>query len=154
MYIGHAHKLTVFCRLYYQHNPDRISACPMTNHALLHIADSIELIGPVWASWAFPMERFCGQLQPAIKSRRYPYASIDKYVLQHAQLGLIRLIYGLKEALTLKPRPQDQNLYPRFLDKNCQFLTIAHQKLIHSLIQILPAPSCHPADMSHWIMLF
>ncbi|KAH9911173.1 uncharacterized protein BXZ73DRAFT_57295 [Epithele typhae] len=78
---------------YYQHDPSRISACPVTIHALLHIADSIEDIGPVWTSWAFAMERFCGDLQPAIKSRRFPWACIDNHLLAKAQITQIRLIY-------------------------------------------------------------
>lgn len=40
--------------IYYQHDPNRLSACPVTVHALLHIADSIEEMGPIWTYWAFP----------------------------------------------------------------------------------------------------
>ncbi|KIJ63910.1 hypothetical protein HYDPIDRAFT_66912, partial [Hydnomerulius pinastri MD-312] len=60
---------------------------------LLHIADSIKATGPVWTSWAFPMERFCGSLQPAIKSRRYPYASIDNFAVNSARLTQLQLLY-------------------------------------------------------------
>jgi hypothetical protein len=31
-------------------------------HALLHIADAIKAMGPVWATWAFPTERACGHI--------------------------------------------------------------------------------------------
>ncbi|KIM59027.1 hypothetical protein SCLCIDRAFT_27607 [Scleroderma citrinum Foug A] len=78
-------------QFYYQHNPTRIATCPITIHALLHIADSIEATGPVWTSWAFPMERFCGSLQPAIKSRRHPYTSISKHVMDKAHLTQVQL---------------------------------------------------------------
>ncbi|KIK15584.1 hypothetical protein PISMIDRAFT_31021 [Pisolithus microcarpus 441] len=54
--------------MYYQHDPCRINTCPVTIHALLHVADSIEATGPVWTSWSFPIEHFCGQLQPVIRS--------------------------------------------------------------------------------------
>ncbi|KIJ63231.1 hypothetical protein HYDPIDRAFT_59200, partial [Hydnomerulius pinastri MD-312] len=60
---------------------------------LLHIADSIEECGPVWTSWAFPMERFCGRLQPIIKSKRYPDASIARYLINDARLSQASLIY-------------------------------------------------------------
>ncbi|TEB06227.1 hypothetical protein FA13DRAFT_1566913, partial [Coprinellus micaceus] len=53
---------------------------------LLHIADSIEQAGPVWTSWAFPTERSCGRLLPAIRSRRHPFANLDNYVVASAQL--------------------------------------------------------------------
>ncbi|OSD02646.1 hypothetical protein PYCCODRAFT_1367075 [Trametes coccinea BRFM310] len=80
--------------LYYQYSPERLPTCPLTIHALLHIADSIIFSGPVWASWAFPMERYCGALQPAIRSRRFPYASLNRYVVDQARLAQIKLVYG------------------------------------------------------------
>jgi hypothetical protein len=95
-------------RLYYQYSPDRLSACPITIHALLHIADGIEDAGSVWAYWAFPTERYCGRLQPAIRSRRYPFANIDNYVVANAQLSQIKIRYGLEEKLALKPTRTDQ----------------------------------------------
>lgn len=49
------------------------------------------------------MERFCGSLQPAIKSRRYPYASIDNYIVATAQLSQIKLRYNLTQELSLLP---------------------------------------------------
>ncbi|KAF8607415.1 hypothetical protein BDV93DRAFT_418081, partial [Ceratobasidium sp. AG-I] len=66
---------------------------------LLHIADDITAMGPVWCYWAFPMERFCGAIARANKSRRYPYSSINRHVLQLSQLSQIKLTYGLTEEL-------------------------------------------------------
>lgn len=77
-------------------------------HALLHIADGIEDAGPVWAYWAFPTERYCGRLQPVIRSRRYPFANIDNYVVAAAQLSQIKIRYNLDEQLSLKPTKADQ----------------------------------------------
>lgn len=82
-------------------------ACPLTVHALLHIPDGIEITGPVWTSWAFPTERFCGSIQPAIKSRRFPYASIDNYIVAKAQLSQIKLRYNLEQELSLQPPPTE-----------------------------------------------
>ncbi|KAI0659177.1 hypothetical protein C8Q70DRAFT_916325 [Cubamyces menziesii] len=90
-------------KYYYQHDPHRLSATPLTIHALLHIADSIHLTDPVWASWAFPMERYCGRLQPTIRSRRHPYASLNRYVLDSARLDHIKLLYNLREDLSMRP---------------------------------------------------
>ncbi|KAF8599811.1 hypothetical protein BDV93DRAFT_411994, partial [Ceratobasidium sp. AG-I] len=61
---------------------------------LLHIADEIEDMGPVWCYWAFPMECFCGALARAGKSRRFPWASLNRHVLEVAQLSQLKLIYG------------------------------------------------------------
>ena len=87
--------------IYYQHDPQRVATCPLTIHALLHIADSIKAIGPVWATWAFPIEHFCGSLLPAVKSRCFPYASLDRHVTEGAQLLQIKLAHNLCEVLDL-----------------------------------------------------
>ncbi|KAJ3925902.1 MAG: hypothetical protein NXY57DRAFT_1051582 [Lentinula lateritia] len=105
------HRLHVACqkwvteyeKLYYQYDPERVSACPLTIHGLLHIPDALEEIGPVWTHWAFPTERYCGHLQPAIKSRRHPFVAIDNYIVLQAQLSQIKLIYGVEDDLSLKP---------------------------------------------------
>ncbi|KAL6300193.1 hypothetical protein BKA93DRAFT_819555 [Sparassis latifolia] len=85
------------------HSPERLRICPVTIHALLHIADSIETAGPVWACWSFPMEHFCGYLQPAIKSRHFLFASIDRYLIDSAHLEHIKMLYGMEKELALKP---------------------------------------------------
>lgn len=89
-------------RFYYQHNPARVATCPLTIHALLHISDGIKAAGPVWAYWAFPMERYCGTLLPAVKSRRFPFASLDQFVADHAQLNQVKLLYNLHQKLSLR----------------------------------------------------
>ncbi|KAF7329188.1 hypothetical protein MKEN_00179400 [Mycena kentingensis (nom. inval.)] len=96
-----------FERLYYQYNPSRLSTCPLTIHVLLHIADGIEAAGPIWAYWAFPMERYCGRLQPYIKNRRFPFASLDGQVVAFAQLELIKVMYDCEDLIRLKRAPRE-----------------------------------------------
>ena len=60
-------------------------------------------MGPVWAYWAFPMERHCGEILRHIRSRRFPYASINKYITSRAQLTQVTLLYDLHEKLRLQP---------------------------------------------------
>ncbi|CCO34236.1 hypothetical protein BN14_08330 [Rhizoctonia solani AG-1 IB] len=98
---GFAQWVKDYEKYYYMDNPARLSVCTLPLHALLHIADDIEAMGPVWAYWAFPMERFCGALTRASKSRRFPYSSINRRVLQLAQLSQIKLVYGLTKELEL-----------------------------------------------------
>ncbi|KAJ7136243.1 hypothetical protein C8R46DRAFT_1322470 [Mycena filopes] len=86
---------------YFQKDVDRMSLCPLTIHALLHIADGIVFCGPVWCYWAFPMERYCGSVQPGIRSRRFPWASMDRYVLEIAQLTQIKTLYNVARELSL-----------------------------------------------------
>ncbi|KAF7761749.1 hypothetical protein Agabi119p4_9741 [Agaricus bisporus var. burnettii] len=87
--------------LYLQNNPARLSACPLTIHALLHVAWGIRVMGPVWTYWAFPMERHCNALLQSIGSRRHPYASIDAFVTANAQLDQVRFKCNLHQALCL-----------------------------------------------------
>jgi hypothetical protein len=89
-------------RMYYQFSPGRLPTCTVTVHALLHIADSISLAGPMWAYWAFPMERYCSSLTPAIQSRRFPFPSIDHYVTEVAQLTQIKTYHRLHGTLSLQ----------------------------------------------------
>ncbi|KAF7347089.1 hypothetical protein MVEN_01462900 [Mycena venus] len=88
--------------LYFQKDVSRMSVCPLTVHALLHIAAGIKFCGPVWCYWAFPMERYCGSIQPGIRSRRFPWASIDRYVLEIAQLTQIQTLYNVVDELALR----------------------------------------------------
>lgn len=93
-----------FNRLYYRHKADQLRVCTLPLHALLHIADDIEAVGPVWCYWAFLMEHFCGALARASKSRLFPFASLNQIVLEVAQLSQIKLIYGLTDLLNLETR--------------------------------------------------
>lgn len=50
------------------------------------------------------MERYCGSLQPAIRSRRHPFAALNRYVLDDARLKHIKIVYPMtKESLRLEP---------------------------------------------------
>ena len=105
-------------RLYYKHDPNRLSACPLTIHALLHIAWGIRVAGPVWTYWAYPMERHCNTLLQSIRSRRHPYASISSFVTAKSQLDQIKLLYDLHEILCLDP---DENETTKLVHVSCKF---------------------------------
>jgi hypothetical protein len=104
------YSLIIYSRLYYRRDPSRAAMCPSTIHSLLHIADYIEAAGPVWCTWAFPMERFCGSLQLAIKSRRFPYASMDNYLVDSAHLMIIKLRKNLGRELSLRSDPIERGV--------------------------------------------
>lgn len=94
--------------MYYQYDPARLSVCTLTIHAVVHIPDGIIGGGPVWTSWAFPMECFCASLQPAIRSRRFPYASLNRHAIDHSRLAVIKNKYDLKGVLRLGPEKVDR----------------------------------------------
>lgn len=118
-----SHWLNGVCSLYYQKDPARLSTCPVTIHALLHIADGIESCGPVWAYWAFPMERYCGFLGRCIKSRRFPFANLDSYCLSLAQLTQIRNRYNKHKELTFKVKRAQHLRSETPLVGECEFVS-------------------------------
>jgi hypothetical protein len=101
-------------RIFYQNNPERISACPVTIHSLLHIADGIEAAGPVWVYWSFVMERYCGFLKrDGVRSRRKPYASLSNRVRHIAQLNTTKIRYNLVDLLSLEgPATKCGDVFP------------------------------------------
>ena len=99
--------------------------CPLTVHALLHIAPSMRATGPVWASWEFPTERFCGTLLPAIKSRRFPYASLSNYATEVAQMKQISLIYNLETILALRALDTREET-AQYAEHGCACICIEH----------------------------
>ncbi|KAF8691635.1 Transposase family tnp2, partial [Rhizoctonia solani] len=82
-------------RYYYQYKSTRLPTCPLTIHALLHMPHTIRKAGPLWTSWAFVMERFCGHLLPAVKNCTQPYDHLDNYVQRRAQMQVVLLKYNL-----------------------------------------------------------
>ncbi|KAF8868361.1 hypothetical protein BD779DRAFT_1452035, partial [Infundibulicybe gibba] len=95
--------------------------CTLPVHALLHIADDIRHVGPVWCYWVFSVERFGGGLVPSVKNRLHPYTSLANRVRDVAQLCQIKLIYGLAHELNLSDeRDMEQSGthydgYPQFV---------------------------------------
>ncbi|KIJ26650.1 hypothetical protein M422DRAFT_272282 [Sphaerobolus stellatus SS14] len=68
-------------RYYYCYDEERLSACPLTIHALLHIIDGIFDAGPVAAS------------------RLFPYASLNRHILALEQIAVIKTRYNLYQRL-------------------------------------------------------
>ncbi|KAI0373517.1 hypothetical protein BV20DRAFT_1033834 [Pilatotrama ljubarskyi] len=97
-----------FERLYYRYDPARLSCCTVVVHALLHIAHDIRQVGPVWVYWAFLMERFCGHLLPAIKSRRSLWQSLDNYIELDGLLRHVQVLYSLDSELDLEPQRESR----------------------------------------------
>ncbi|KAJ7213827.1 hypothetical protein GGX14DRAFT_360313 [Mycena pura] len=86
---------------YYQYQPDRLKACPLTIHALLHIPDDILNAGPMWTYWNYVTERYVGFLVRSSKSRRNPYASFARRLREIAQNTAIKIRFHLREELDL-----------------------------------------------------
>lgn len=92
----------------------------LTIHALLHIAQDIRFMGPVWVYWAFAMERYCGRLLPAIKSRRFLWANLDHWIETDTLLSHIVAIYQLEGADKIDLEPVRQRSPREVTDDACK----------------------------------
>jgi len=72
----------------------------LTIHGLLHLVDDIRTCGPIWTTWSFFMERFCGVLKSGLQSRSQPWANLNKRVLHMAYLTQLAARYDLEDELT------------------------------------------------------
>lgn len=80
--------------------------------------DFIEAMGPVWAAWAFPTERACRRPGRAVKGQRFPWASIDKFVLHMAQFKVVKLKYPhVQNELLL----WDRSIHPGKVVGKCEY---------------------------------
>ncbi|KAG8695963.1 hypothetical protein FRC08_007445 [Ceratobasidium sp. 394] len=61
-------------------------------------------MGPPSCYWAFGMERFCGSLLPAIKSRRHPFVNIDRRVHDLMMLSHIQQLCSVDLSIASRRR--------------------------------------------------
>lgn len=59
----------------------------------------IKRSGPLWAYWTWVMERYCGLLARAVSSRKYPYSSLNRRILEIQTLHSVRNMYDLHDRL-------------------------------------------------------
>ncbi|KAI0368214.1 hypothetical protein BV20DRAFT_1037221 [Pilatotrama ljubarskyi] len=81
---------------YYQYDVTRLSTCLLVVHGLLHVVDDILNAGPIWATWTFFMERFCGHLKRALRSRVQPWAHLDRRATNLAHAAQLQAKYDLQ----------------------------------------------------------
>ncbi|KAJ7721256.1 hypothetical protein DFH07DRAFT_760513 [Mycena maculata] len=77
-------------RFYYQYSEDRLCTCPLIVHGLLHIPDDI---------------LFCGQ--SGLRSRRFPWANLNKIILHRAYLEQLGARYDLEDELSSPSKPKN-----------------------------------------------
>lgn len=83
-------------------------------HVWLHVVDYIERTGPMWTYWCWVMERYCGHLTRSIASKKHPYGSLNRRVLDLGTLGNICDMYNLATVLpsiSLMREPNPDNVF-------------------------------------------
>lgn len=133
-------------RYYYQYSESRLSTCVLTIHGLLHVVDDIKNCGPSWTTWTFFMERFCGSLKRALRSKRYPWANLSKRALHISWRNQLAYRYDLKEELS-EPnncyRDSDDLTRNEKRYKNCEYSSGSTQdvvdcRLMSDMLQLDP----------------
>jgi hypothetical protein len=122
-------------RIYYQYDVRRLSTCTLTIHGLLHICDNIRFCAPVWVTWTFWMERYCGSLKAAIRSRTHPWANLNNQILHKAYLEMVDMRYNLASVSS-----RSLNSVPRrgeVVYESCALLNSGHIELKSKLISII-----------------
>lgn len=69
-------------RLYYQHDYQRLPACRLVFHQLLHVASAVRDFGPLPVYWSFVMERYVGILGGLVRN----HSSVNQNMAQSALL--------------------------------------------------------------------
>lgn len=72
-------------KYYYRYEAERLPACRLVFHYLLHLAHCIKLHGPPSGYWSYVMERFVGLLGPLVHSRIHPYSNLANSALLDEQ---------------------------------------------------------------------
>ncbi|KIO16102.1 hypothetical protein M407DRAFT_86385 [Tulasnella calospora MUT 4182] len=119
---------------YSEYEKYRLPTCLLTIHAWIHIPDMIERCGPLWAYWCWVMERFCGQLSRAVSSRKWPYSSLNRRILEIGTLHTIRHMYSLEDRLPVYTSMYNKKTLPSYHDET-EFpeITLLHPRTVLNL---------------------
>ncbi|KIO27430.1 hypothetical protein M407DRAFT_73261 [Tulasnella calospora MUT 4182] len=113
-----------FCRIFYQYEAARLPTCLITVHTWLHLVDFMEQAGPLWGYWCWVMERYCSRLLRAVSSRKHPYASLNRRILETQTLLAIRNTFNLQESLPRYTHAHTPRAQEVFTAKQSRYLDI------------------------------
>jgi hypothetical protein len=149
--------------------PSHVTCCPLTVHALLHIAPTIRAMGPVWAYWAFPMEHHClpsvrgfviivHHMSPSATSPpQYRYAAIANLASAPPQFEIwVRCRWIVPTLIALKQRYYPDCRAPRIGSRTISVLRtlrsaaqpLLHRKYVSDYRSLRDRSSC-PWDWLH-----
>jgi len=94
-------------RLYYRYDYDRLSACPLTIHALIHIPNDTRNAGPLSRIWEFVTERVMGLIARSVKSKRFPFSQLARGAKKMEQIKMVAMKYQLEDELNLRRKRRD-----------------------------------------------
>jgi hypothetical protein len=75
---------------YYRYDNRRLPACRAVFHALLHVADCMEWLGPMWSYSQWVVERMFGLWTPKVKQRANPSRNLSLAMLRSSWVSNLR----------------------------------------------------------------
>lgn len=91
--------------VYYRQDPNRLPACLINVHMLLHLSEAIADNGPCCYNWSYPIERYCYGLKCMVRSHSSLGKSVANAITIREQLTTL----SLKDASN-RPHPDDPDL--------------------------------------------
>lgn len=82
-------------QIYYRGDISRLSFCTSQLHALLHVAENIDMLGPTYVYWQFGVERFVGTLEALTILKSQQNASLANSLCALTNLKYVLVIYDL-----------------------------------------------------------
>ena len=107
--------------MYYQHKLARLPACRAVLHALLHVADCVEWLGPMWSYAQWTMERMCGLWVPKVRLKQQADRNLSLALLRESQLHCLRYAVDIQRSTDGSDSSQDilpygtSNMYNSYL---------------------------------------
>lgn len=121
-------------RLYYQYDPSRVAACPLTIHALIHIANDTRNAGPLCRIWEFVTERAMGIIARSVKNKRLPFSQLAETVKLREQLKAVAIRFDMIDKLQIRRKRRNwshvssaETLLPNLSKSQWRIMTIAHE---------------------------
>ena len=76
--------------IYYQGNASQLSACRSQIHYLLHMAQNVRTLGPLFCYWQYPVERYIGQFERWATSKSQINVSLMNNIVQRENIAYLR----------------------------------------------------------------
>ena len=86
---------------------DKISACPLIVHALIHLHNDTLHAGPTSWIWEYVTERFMGKIAWSVTSPQYPFSQLAKTVKKMEQVKMVAFNFGKEKELHFGKERQD-----------------------------------------------
>jgi len=79
-------------KIYHAGDPERLPACSINIHWLLHLPACIEDNGPSRYWWSFPLERYCYEVKQTARSKSHMGISMANMLIRIEQYNIVNLL--------------------------------------------------------------